>query len=145
VSFIIAKIDFAINTGSKLGGTYHDDAPTTLAIIESHSDELAASLLDRVHNSGATVGYQLVPDKDLRDTVSEIYCHLSDWLSTRNEFDLEQRYRAIGTRRAQQGVPFSQVAWAIVFTKENLWDFLKNNLEMDPAAVFTDLAHVLCS
>ena len=110
-----------------------------LQIVETHSEELTVSLLDRVHKSNVTARYQLVADKDLRDS-AEIYRHLSDWLSTRSEFDLEKRYRTIGARRAQQGIPFSQVAWEIVFTKDNLWEFLRKNLEMDPAAVFTDLS-----
>lgn len=110
-----------------------------LHLVETHSDELTSSLLERVHKSAATSRYRLIPDKDLRKTVYEIYGHLGDWLGTRNELDLERRYRTIGAQRAQQGIPFSQVAWAIVFTKENLWEFLKKNLEMDPAEVFTDL------
>ena len=54
--------------------------------------------------------------------------------------DLEQRYRHIGARRAQQGVPFSQVAWAIVLTKDNLWEFLKRETEIErPVEVFGEL------
>ena len=58
----------------------------------------------------------------------------------RDEFDLEQRYEKIGARRAKQEVPFSQVAWAIVLTKENLWEFLKLHSEMDrPMEAFGEL------
>ena len=64
----------------------------------------------------------------------------SDWLITKNEFDLEERYLKIGARRAQQNVPFSQVAWAIILTKDNLWEFLKKESVPDrPVEVFGEL------
>lgn len=109
-------------------------------LIENHSNELASCLLDRVNNSEATPQYALVPSEDLRERVQEIYSHLGDWLMTKDELDLEQRYMRIGARRAHQGVPFSQVAWAIVLTKDNLWMFLKRQSEMDrPVEAFGEL------
>jgi|SRR5215469_11574309 len=109
-------------------------------LIETHSTELASHLLDRVRNSEATPDYHLVPDKDLRGKVYEIYRHLGDWLITRNEFDLEQCYEKIGAQRAKQDVPFSQVAWAIALTKDNLWEFLKRHSEMErPVEAFDEL------
>ena len=109
-------------------------------LIETHSNELASALLNRVRSSDATPDYYLVPDEDLRERAYEIYRHLGDWLITRDEFDLEQRYEKIGARRAQQNVPLSQVIWAIVLTKDNLWEFLKLHSEMDrPVEAFGEL------
>ena len=70
----------------------------------------------------------------------DIYRHLGDWLITRDEFDLEQRYEKIGARRAKQNVPLSQVTWAIVLTKDNLWEFLKLQSDMErPVEAFGEL------
>ncbi len=96
-------------------------------LIENNSHALASCLLDRVQNSEATPEYARVPAEDLKERVYEIYRHLGDWLMTKDELDLEQRYLRIGARCAKQEVPFSQVAWAIVLTKDNLWEFLKKN------------------
>lgn len=109
-------------------------------LSEMHSKELAFGLLDRVHNSEATPDYEFVPDEDLKDRVYEIYRHLGEWLMTKDELEFEQRYLRIGARRAKQGVPFSQVAWAITLTKANLWEFLKVQSEMDrPVEAFGEL------
>src|SRR6202142_4604335 len=109
-------------------------------LIETNSNALAACLLDRVQNSEATPDYGRVPTEDLKDRVYEIYRHLGDWLMTKDELDLEQRYLRVGATRARQDVPFSQVAWAIVLTKDNLWQFLKREREMDrPVEVFGEL------
>ena len=109
-------------------------------LIETHSNELASCLLNRVRSSEATPDYYLVPDEDLKDRVYEIYRHLGDWLITRNEFDVEQRYEKVGALRSRQNVPFSQVAWAILLTKDNLWEFLKTHSEMErPVEAFGEL------
>ncbi len=94
-------------------------------LIEDHSDALATSLLHKVQTSARTESYcDRVPAGDLKHRVYEIYRHLGEWLLHKNEADIEERYTAIGSRRAQQGVPLSELIWAIVLTKHNLWEFI---------------------
>jgi len=72
--------------------------------------------------------------------VYEIYRHLADWLLGKSELDIEKRYLEVGARRAQQGVPLSQLIWAIILTKKNLWDFLKQEAVLDrPAEISGEL------
>jgi len=109
-------------------------------LIETHSQALAASLLLRVQESDHTREYRNVPPEELQGRVYEIYRHLGEWLMGKTEFDIEKRYREIGAQRAQQGVPFSQVAMAIMLTQENLWDFLRKESTIDrPVEVFGEL------
>ncbi|HZP63374.1 MAG TPA: hypothetical protein VFB28_08165 [Terriglobales bacterium] len=109
-------------------------------LIETHSQALASNLLTRVQESNQTRDYRNVPSDELKDRVYEIYRHLGDWLLGKTEFDIEKRYREIGARRAEQHVPFSQLAMTIVLTKDNLWEFLKKETPMDrPVEVFGEL------
>jgi hypothetical protein len=109
-------------------------------LIETHSDALASSLLKKVQSSAFTRTYQKVPPEELRDRVYEIYRHLGAWLLGKTEVDIEQRYNEIGSRRYQQGVPLSELIWAITLTKENLWEFLKEETILDrPVEVFGEI------
>jgi hypothetical protein len=109
-------------------------------LIETHSDALAASLLEKVHASPTVSDYSKVPGEELKQRVYEIYRHLGDWLLSKSEHDIETRYTEIGGRRAAQGVPLSQVAWTIILTKENLWEFLKRESAMErPTEVYGEL------
>jgi hypothetical protein len=109
-------------------------------LIETHSDALANGLLQRVQSSEFTRDYRRVPEADLKDAVYEIYRHLGDWLLGKSEFDIELRYREIGARRAEQGVPLSQLVWVIVLTKENLWSYLRHEANLErPTEVFGEL------
>jgi isocitrate lyase len=69
-----------------------------------------------------------------------VYGHLSEWLSTKTEEDIERRYTMIGIRRAEQCVPVSQLLWCIVLVKENLWEYLKENENLENTAqIFGEL------
>jgi hypothetical protein len=46
---------------------------------------------------------------------------------------VEQRYRELGQRRAQQGVPIEEFAWALIIAKEQLWNFLQREAMADQA------------
>jgi hypothetical protein len=93
-------------------------------LIESHSKELAAELLARTRQSPHFTTFNKVPDHELRQRVYEIYSQLGQWLMTRTEADIEHQYSQIGARRYHQGVVLSELLWAIMLTKDNLWDFL---------------------
>ena len=109
-------------------------------LIETHSDQLAAGLLETVRQSELTRSYRRVPTDELRQRVYEIYRHLGEWLLGKSAFDIEQRYEEIGTRRARQGVPISELVWTIILTKENLWRFLKEETLLErPVEVFGEL------
>jgi hypothetical protein len=111
-----------------------------LRLVETHSDALATGLLERTQNSSQLPDYKNVPAEELKQLVYEIYRHLAGWLLGKSEVDVEKRYVEIGARRAQQRVPLNQLIWAIILTKENLWDFLKKEAVPDrPAEVSGEL------
>lgn len=106
-------------------------------LIEDRSDALANGLLHKVQQSPRTEAYHDVPPEELKQRVYEIYRHLGEWLLDKSEGDIEQRYTQIGTRRAHQGVPLSQLIWAIVLTKDNLWEFILDESYPDrPVEIF---------
>jgi len=106
-------------------------------LIETHSDALAASLLHKVQHSERTSAYRNVPSDELKRRVHEIYLHLGEWLLDRSEADIQKRYTEIGARRLQQGVPLSQLIWAILLTKDTLWDFILDESVPDrPVEIF---------
>lgn len=65
-----------------------------------------------------------VPRHEVEERSREIYQHLSEWLVNKTETDIERLYRNIARRRFEQGVSLSQLYWALVITKEHLWDYL---------------------
>ena len=110
-------------------------------LIETHAEKLAEGTLRRVEQDPKTRDYcKSVPEEDFCAAVGEIYTHLGEWLMGKSEEDIAHRYTEIGRRRAAQGVLLSELNWAIVLTRENLWEFLKGEDTLErPAEVFGEL------
>jgi len=94
-------------------------------LIESHSDELAESLLHKLERSSRTADFGKVPKHEIRERTFEVYRNLSDWLLTKTEADIERVYKPLGRLRAEQGVALSALCWALMMIEENLWEFLE--------------------
>ncbi len=95
-------------------------------LIESDSDELASRLMARFESFAKTHDLTCkVPRHELERRAYEVYHNLTDWLLYKTEKDIDETYTELGIRRAAQGVPFSHFFWAIVTTREVLWEFLQ--------------------
>ena len=109
-------------------------------LIEDHSDGLSRSLQNRYRQCSKCSSYAGVPDTELKNQVYDVYHHLGEWLMGKTEADIEERYLAIGAKRAAQGVPLSQVVWMICLVRENLWEYLQKHAELErPAEIFGQL------
>ena len=95
-------------------------------LIEAHADKLSQGLMQRLETSAQCRDLlRKVPADELKQRAREIYRNLSDWLLTKTDSEIEERYIGLGIRRARQGVPFSQFFSAITITKEYLWEHLE--------------------
>jgi hypothetical protein len=94
-------------------------------LIENHSEELAEGLTRKLLSSERTRDLQKVPANELHHRCHEIYRNLSEWLLNKTEHDIEVVYKALGARRAGQGISIASLTWAILLTKEHLWSFLE--------------------
>ena len=94
-------------------------------LIESHSEELAEGLTKKLLSSERTRDLRKIPADELHQRCHEIYRNLSDWLLNKTEHEIEGVYKALGARRAGQGISLAGLTWAILLTKEHLWTFLE--------------------
>jgi hypothetical protein len=124
---------------------YAEEAMTILArrlmrLIETHADALAETLEARIARSDRCTDYIRTSSGELKTLVAGVYGQLGQWLVTKTEEDIEHRYTMIGSRRAEQSVPVSQVLWCIVLMKENLFEYLRSNENHeDTSQIFGEL------
>jgi hypothetical protein len=108
-------------------------ATRLVRIIEAHSDQLAASLTEKIRTSQRTLDYLKITPEELKQQAYEIYFHLGDWIMSKTESDIELHYTRIGQHRAEQGIRYSDFVWALVITKENLFHYLRTQAVSDRA------------
>jgi len=109
-------------------------------LIESHADQLSRDLIHRLEHDPRCFELRKVPKEELIRRSYEIYRHLSDWVLQKSEHELEHTYRELGVRRAAQEVALSQVLYAILATKEQLWKFLQDEgVVTNPVELFGEM------
>ena len=109
-------------------------------LIENHSERLAETLSERLKSCDKCAAFQKVPAQEFRQRVYEVYEHLGEWLLGKKEDEIARRYQEIGARRAAQGVPLSQLIYALVLVREHLWEYLKHEAGVEkPVEVFGEL------
>jgi len=100
-------------------------AQRLVRLIETHADELASGVMRRLEASEQASEMRKVPAEELKLRVYEIYSNLSDWLLTRTQEAIENRYTRIGARRAAQGIALSHLLYAITTVKKKHCELLR--------------------
>ncbi len=100
-------------------------------LIEQHSEELATGLTDKLRRSDRTYDFCKVPTADLHVAAVETYRNLGDWLLQKTEDDIAERFKALAARCAREGVGLRQFVWALVISRNHLWQFLQQETFAD--------------
>ena len=101
----------------------HPDKLVTL--IEDHADELTALWVRTVRESPRMAAYQRFGDEDLGERARLVYANLGKWLELSSEGLVEEEYFRLGKLRCSERIPLSQVVWALLLTRRNLWHFVE--------------------
>lgn len=115
-------------------------ATRLVQMIEMNSDRLAETMLMKLQNCEKCGSFKYVPREEFRQRVYEVYEHLGEWLTSKREEDVARRYTEIGMQREGQGVLLSELMYAIILTREHLWEFLNHEAEVEkPAEAFGEI------
>jgi hypothetical protein len=121
-------------------------AARMIRLIDAHAHKISEELIRQLEQSNGCHELVLrVPKHELAMRSREIYHHLNECLLAKTPAEIEDRYVGIGMRRADQGVPFSELLFAFALTKDCLWEHLEQDgLFEDPMELIGDL-HLLRS
>jgi hypothetical protein len=105
--------------------------------VDTHADHLCEEFIQKIKRSDRCKELlDRVPAEDQKQTTREIYRNLTDWLLADAHSVKEERYVSLGMRRAQQGVPFSELFWAVCATREYFWEYTERETLLEAPADF---------
>jgi hypothetical protein len=100
-------------------------------LIERHSEALSHGLATEILKSERTSDFRKIPADSLQLAATEVYRKLGEWLLQKIESDIAGRFRAIAARRAGEGICLPQFVWALMMTRDYLWNFLRQEAFAD--------------
>ena len=102
-------------------------------IIENHAEELTQGAVKRLLASPHTPSYHHLSASDLHHRVYEVYHDLGRWLLNSTDQTIQDRYVELGTDRFKEGIPLSEVLWALVLTKDHMREWVATAICVDSA------------
>ena len=94
-------------------------------LVESRAEELTELMVRKVRESPRTAAYHRFGDDELGERARLVYANLGKWLEEGSEGLVEEEYFRLGKLRCQERIPLSQVIWALLLTRRNLWEFIE--------------------
>lgn len=105
--------------------------------MKTNAGALSDGLLQKIRGSEKCSELPLrVPPEEQKRYAYEIYRDLADWLAAGADTIIEPRYETLGIRRANQGIPFSQLLWAVCIAREYLWEYMQHECLLEEPVEF---------
>ena len=105
--------------------------------MKTNADRMSESVIQKIRASDkCTELLRKVPPAEQSRYGLDIYSDLTAWLATGAESSIEEHYVALGMRRARQGVPFTNLLWAVCIVRENLWEYIEQECLIEEPVEF---------
>jgi hypothetical protein len=114
-----------------------------IELIEIHATRLAADVAQDLWSNPRTAGFRSVPQDDLERRVFQLFHHLGNWIGHPKSERVEAEFVDWGRRRFGQGIPLSEIVYAIVILKQHLRRYIRDNGLVDAAFPRIDGDYVL--
>ena len=94
-------------------------------MIEDHAEELTRGVIADLQTNRLTAHYHHLSGDEVHRRTYEVYRHLGHWLSSKTEAAIECNYTDLAKRRHAEGVPVSEVVYALILTKHHLREYVR--------------------
>jgi hypothetical protein len=112
-------------------------------MIEIHAGRLTADVAQDLATNPRTRGFRRASRQELEQRVFRIFHHLGNWIGDDTSHSVEAEFSDWGSRRFDQGIPISEIVYALVVLKQHLRRYIRDNGLVDAAFPRTDGDYVL--
>ena len=106
---------------------------TLIEQIEIHANRLTTDTAQDLLTNPRTSGFRTVPRGELEERIFQLFHHLGNWIGSPRSDRVEAEFTEWGRHRFSQGIPLSEVVYAVLLLKRHLRQFIKDNGLVDAA------------
>jgi hypothetical protein len=114
-----------------------------IELIEIQATLLTKDVTRDLMTNERTRGFRAVEPQDLEQRVFQLYHHLGDWIGHPKSEKVEAEFTEWGRRRFSQGIPLSEIIYAIIILKQHLRRYIRDNGLVDAAFPQSEADYVL--
>jgi len=102
-------------------------AERLVELIEIQAGRLAEDVARDLMTNPRTTGFARVNRQELEERLFNLLHHLGNWISDRRSENVQVEFADWGRRRFNQGIPISQIVFAIVILKQHLRRYVREH------------------
>jgi hypothetical protein len=118
-------------------------AAKLVELIEVHAPHLTSDVTRDLITNPRTTGFRAVRQQDLHERVFEILHHLGNWIGDPLAATVQAEFAHWGRRRFDQGIPLSELIFAIIVIKQHLQRYISDNGLVDAAFPLVESDYIL--
>jgi hypothetical protein len=104
-----------------------------IELIQAHADGLTQTALRDLATNPRTPSFRLVPSRELQERVFATYHNLRTWIGDPHDDAVRAEYEGWGARRRRQGIPLSEIVYALILSKHPLRRFIQEHGLLEPS------------
>ena len=118
-------------------------AAKLIELIEIHADRLTADVTRDLITNDRTRGFRAVRPQDLEPRIFQIFHHLGNWIGEPRSRSVQAEFGDWGRRRFDQGIPLSEIVYAVIVLKQHMARYILDNGLVDASFPRIDSDYVL--
>lgn len=102
-------------------------AERLVELIEINAARLSTDVAADLVANERTPGFRAVRRSDLEERIFQIVHHLGNWIGDRRSEKVKTEFADWGRRRFGQGIPLSEIVYAILVLKQHLRRYIRDH------------------
>src|SRR5262245_55306257 len=108
-------------------------AAKLVELIEIHATRLTSDVMGDLVTNERTRGFRAVDPQELEQRIFQIVHHLGDWIGDPKSVIVQAEFADWGRRRFDQGIPLSDIMYAVIVLKQHVGRYILDNGLVDTA------------
>jgi hypothetical protein len=96
-----------------------------LTLIQSHAGPLTREVVKDLRTNERTQAFRRLDPVDVETRVSALFYNLATWIGNADREAVRSEYEGMGRDRFREGVPVSELVYALVITKQHLRRYIR--------------------
>jgi hypothetical protein len=98
-----------------------------LLLIQSHAGPLTRETLADIITNDRTPSFRRLRQPELEARVALLFNNLAKWIGDPSDDAVRREYEEMGRTRFREGVPLSELVFAIILTKKHLRRYIRDH------------------
>ena len=98
-----------------------------LLLIQSHAGPLITETLHDLTTNERTASFRRLRSAEVESRIALLFNNLAKWIGDPNDEAVRREYEEMGRTRFHEGVPVSELVYAIILTKKHLRRYIREH------------------